>query len=268
VNDSPAPARVLVCIPTYNERDSVAKVVARVRAAVPDVEILVIDDNSPDGTGAVADGIAAADPVVHVLHRTGKSGLGSAYTAGFRWGIEQGYDVLVEMDADGSHQPEELASLLAPLEAGQADVVLGSRYVPGGKLVGWPRRREVLSRGGNTYVRLALGLPLRDATGGYRAYRADVLADLHLDVVASQGYCFQVDMVWRAWQAGAFVLEVPITFVERTEGVSKMTGPIVREALWRVTRWGVHDRWTATRRRKSARPAREAARRKATQARS
>ena len=231
--------RVLVCIPTYNERDNLPSVLDRVRAACPGVDVLVIDDASPDGTGELADAAAAANPQVHVLHRAEKSGLGTAYVVGFGWGLERGYDVLVEMDADGSHQPEELPRLLAALES--ADVVLGSRWVEGGVVNNWPRSRLWLSQGGNAYVRFALGLPLRDATGGYRAYRADVLRKLPLDEIASQGYCFQVDLVWQAWRAGFTVVEVPITFVERTLGKSKMSKAIVAEAFWRVTWWGARS---------------------------
>lgn len=236
--------KVLICIPTYNERGSLPGLVQRVRAAVPTANLLVLDDNSPDGTGAVADLIALRDDQVHVLHRPDKRGLGAAYVAGFGWGLERHYDVLVEMDADGSHQPEELPRLLAALE--HADVVLGSRWVAGGEVRNWPRSRLLLSRGGNAYTRFALGLPLRDATGGFRAYRAEVLRKLALDEVASQGYCFQVDLVWKAYEQGFVVEEVPITFVERTVGESKMSRAIVVEALWRVTQWGVTarlDRW-------------------------
>jgi len=236
--------RVLVCVPTYNERENLPTTLRRLRATRADVDILVIDDGSPDGTGAIADAAAALDPRMHVLHRDEKSGLGTAYILGFRWGLERGYDVLVEMDADGSHQPEELPRLLAALDpAGPvaADVVLGSRWVEGGVVRNWPRGRLLLSRGGNAYVRLALGLPLRDATGGYRAYRSEVLRTLALAKVASQGYCFQVDLVWQAWRSGYKVVEVPITFVERTLGQSKMSRSIVAEALWRVTWWGLRS---------------------------
>ncbi|MGH8894844.1 MAG: polyprenol monophosphomannose synthase [Actinomycetes bacterium] len=231
-------AGVLVIVPTYDERPNVERTVTRVRAAVPAADILVVDDASPDGTGEVADRIAAADEQVNVLHRVGKQGLGAAYLAGFGWGLSRDYEVLVEMDADGSHQPEQLPSLLAAVEEG-ADVVLGSRWVAGGSVVNWPRRRELLSRGGNTYVRLVLGLGLRDATGGFRAYRRATLEKLDLNGVASHGYCFQVDLARRAVGAGCTVVEVPIEFVEREHGVSKMSGAIVREALWRVTMWGL-----------------------------
>ena len=229
--------RLLVVMPTYNEAAVVRKVVERVRSAVPAADVLVVDDASPDGTGEIADRLADLDSHVHVLHRTRKEGLGRAYAAGFRWGLERDFDTLVEMDADGSHQPEELPRLLAALA--DADVVLGSRYVPGGRIVDWSWHREVLSRGGNRYTRIALGVPLRDATGGYRAYRSSAVRQLDLDTVASAGYCFQVDLAWRAVRAGLRVAEVPITFVERTEGTSKMSGAIVREALWEVTRWGI-----------------------------
>jgi apolipoprotein N-acyltransferase len=233
----PGLGRVLVCIPTYNERDSLPETVRRLRAAVPEVDVLVVDDGSPDGTGELADGLHLEDNAVNVLHRTAKSGLGAAYIAGFSWGMQRGYDVLVEMDADGSHQPEELPRLLEGLQT--SDVVLGSRWVPGGDVRNWPASRLWLSRGGNAYVRLALGMPLRDATGGYRAYRRHVLEALPLAEVASQGYCFQVDLVWQAWRSGFEVSEVPITFVERAMGESKMSRSIVLEAFWRVGWWGL-----------------------------
>lgn len=233
--------RVLVCIPTFDERSTLPVTVARLRTAVPEADVLVLDDASPDGTGEVADALAARDAAVHVEHRPGKAGLGAAYVAGFGWGLARGYDVLVEMDADGSHQPEELPRLLAALRT--ADVVLGSRWVDGGEVLNWPRSRWLVSRTGNAYVRVALGLPLGDATGGFRAYRREVLEALPLAEVSSQGYCFQVDLVWRAVRAGFQVVEIPITFVERTEGYSKMSRAIVGEALLRVTRWGLGTRF-------------------------
>ncbi|RJK93163.1 polyprenol monophosphomannose synthase [Vallicoccus soli] len=248
--------RVLVVVPTYDEAENITPIVRRVRAAVPDADVLVVDDASPDGTGEVAERLAAADPHVHVLHRTGKEGLGAAYRAGFAWGSERGYGVLVEMDADGSHQPEELPRLLEALRG--ADVVLGSRWVPGGRIENWPRSRVLLSRGGNTYTRLALGIDLRDATGGYRAYRSEVLDELDLASVASQGYCFQVDLAWRALERGRRVVEVPITFVERERGASKMSRAIVAEALWRVTAWGLAARGARLRGLLAPRTARDA----------
>ncbi|MFJ1703439.1 polyprenol monophosphomannose synthase [Kitasatospora sp. NPDC088346] len=232
--------KVLVIIPTYNEAENVERIVSRVRVAVPEVHVLVADDNSPDGTGDLADKIAAEDGNVHVLHRKGKEGLGAAYLAGFRWGIDQGYDVLVEMDADGSHQPEELSRLLTALRG--ADLVLGSRWVPGGAVVNWPKSRLLLSRGGSLYSRVLLDVPIKDVTGGYRAFRKETLLGLGMEQVASQGYCFQVDLAWRAVKAGFKVAEVPITFVEREHGASKMSRNIVVEALWRVTAWGVGAR--------------------------
>jgi dolichol-phosphate mannosyltransferase len=232
--------KALVIIPTYNEAENIKPIVSRVRAAVPEVDILVADDNSPDGTGKLADELAAADERVQVLHRKGKEGLGAAYMAGFRWGIEHGYGVLVEMDADGSHQPEELPRLLTALKG--ADLVLGSRWMPGGRVVNWPKSRELISRGGSTYSRLLLGVPMRDVTGGYRAFRAETLEGLGLDGVASAGYCFQVDLARRAVDAGFHVVEVPITFVDRELGDSKMSRDIFVEALWRVTAWGVESR--------------------------
>jgi dolichol-phosphate mannosyltransferase len=240
VSDRPGLGRVLVICPTYDERETLPGVAARLRDAVPEADLLVVDDASPDGTGAVADGLAARDAQVHVLHRPGKAGLGRAYVAGFAWAAERGYDVVVEMDADGSHAPEELPGLLAALA--DADVVLGSRWVPGGSVLRWPARRRLLSRGGNAYVRLVMGLPFADATGGFRAYQASVLEALPLDTVASEGYCFQVDLVRHAWAGGFEVVEVPITFTERAQGRSKMSRAIVVEALWRVTAWGLTDR--------------------------
>jgi dolichol-phosphate mannosyltransferase len=232
--------RVLVIIPTYNERENLPVVSERLFAAVPTVSLLVVDDGSPDGTGALADELAAADPRVHVLHRVAKAGLGGAYIAGFDWALGNGFDVVVEMDADGSHAPEQLPTLLAAL--GDADLVLGSRWVPGGAVVNWPRRRELLSRGGNVYTRILLGIPVKDATGGYRAFRRRVLEKIDYAAVASQGYCFQVDLAWRAVQAGFRVRELPITFAERERGESKMSGSIVREALVLTTIWGVRHR--------------------------
>ncbi len=244
MSDDPADfadlGNILVVVPTYNERENIGRIVGRTRHSVPGAHILIADDNSPDGTGHVADDLAAMDDHVRVMHRLGKEGLGAAYLAGFGWALENGYDVVVEMDADGSHRPEDLPLLLDALR--DADLVLGSRYVPGGEVVNWPKSREILSRGGNWYTRHALVVPLRDATGGYRAFRASTLRALPLDDVGSAGYIFQVDMAYRAIQQGLRVREVPITFVEREIGTSKMSGNIVREALWRVTVWGFRER--------------------------
>lgn len=232
--------RVLVIVPTYNEVENVERILDRLHTSVPTAHALVVDDRSPDGTGELAEKLATLDPRVHVLHRTAKAGLGPAYVAGFRWARARGYDVVVEMDADGSHAPEQLPQLLAAL--GSADLVLGSRYVPGGAVADWPVYRLLLSRIGNRYTRWALRLPLSDATGGYRAARGELIDSLPFDDVASQGYCFQVDWAWRAVRAGARVSEVPITFTERAFGRSKMSGSIVGEALVRVTVWGLKDR--------------------------
>lgn len=238
--------RTLVVVPTYDERESIPGALARLLEHVPAADVLVVDDGSPDGTGALVERIAADEEAatdrrrVQVMHRTGKLGLGTAYVAGFGWALERGYDVVVEMDADGSHRAQDLPALLA--EVDRADLVLGSRWVPGGSVVNWPKNRELLSRGANTYARLMLGIPVHDATGGFRAYRATLLARLPLHEVASRGYCFQVDMTVRAVRAGARVVEVPITFVERELGSSKMSRDIIVEALVKVTQWGVQER--------------------------
>jgi dolichol-phosphate mannosyltransferase len=240
MSDDATGRRVLVIIPTFNERENIAAIVRRVRAAVPAAHLLVVDDASPDGTGQLADELAAADERIHVLHRGGKAGLGAAYISGFGWGLANGFDVLVEMDADGSHAPEQLPRLLRALDG--ADLVIGSRWIPGGSVLDWPRRRELLSRGANLYTRLALGIDVHDATAGYRAYRRQVLEKIDYTAVSSQGYCFQIDLAWRTVNAGFRVVEAPITFSDRARGESKMSGAIVREALWRVSRWGVTHR--------------------------
>jgi dolichol-phosphate mannosyltransferase len=227
-------------MPTYEERQNLESIAARLRSAVPDADLLVVDDNSPDGTGDLADKLSEADPHIQVLHRTDKAGLGPAYIAGFRWALERGYDAVVEMDADGSHQPEQLPQLLAALAA--ADGVIGSRWIPGGKLLNWPKSREVLSRAANVYVRIMLGLKIKDATGGYRAYRASALRTISLDTVESAGYCFQIDLTLRMIQAGLRIVEVPITFVERERGASKMSQAIIGEAFLRVAQWAVSTR--------------------------
>ncbi|MEU4832946.1 polyprenol monophosphomannose synthase [Streptosporangium sp. NPDC023615] len=245
--------RVLVVVPTYNERENLPLIVRRLREAVPEAHLLIADDDSPDGTGAIADKLASDDELIHVLHRPGgKQGLGSAYIAGFRWGLAEGFDVLVEMDADGSHPPEALPALLKALARG-ADLAIGSRWVPGGKVVNWPASRQLLSRGANMYSRLALGLPVRDATAGFRAYRASTLEKIGLDDVESQGYCFQVDLTLRTAHKGLRIKEVPITFVERAVGASKMSRAIILEALWRVTVWGVAGLPARLRRRRERR---------------
>ncbi|MBM7503123.1 polyprenol monophosphomannose synthase [Agromyces aurantiacus] len=238
----------LVVIPTYNERENLPAIVARVRAAVPEASVLVVDDHSPDGTGELADGLAHVDPSVHVLHRRGKEGLGAAYLSAFEWALERGHDPVVQLDADGSHLPEELPRLLAALETPDAagrrpDLVIGSRWVPGGSVVNWPRHRMWLSRVGSAYSRIMLDLPVRDATGGYRVFRAEGLRRLHREDVHTRGYGFQVDMLWHAVMHGLSVVEVPITFVERELGRSKMSWGIVIEAIWQVTAWGFTRRF-------------------------
>jgi dolichol-phosphate mannosyltransferase len=243
-----SPLRALMVIPTYDEVDNLEPLVRRLRAAVPDVDLLVVDDSSPDGTGELADRLAAELDAVHVLHRTAKGGLGAAYRVGFAWALARDYDVIGEMDADGSHQPEQLPALFAAIEAG-ADLALGSRYVPGGAVVNWPLHRLGLSRGGNLYVRALLGIEVRDATSGFRLYRRETLAKIDLDSVRSTGYVFQTDMVARVLNAGLVVQEVPIEFVERVRGESKMSGAVAWESLWRITRWGVRERTAQVRRR-------------------
>jgi dolichol-phosphate mannosyltransferase len=243
----PGVGRVLVVIPTYNEADNIRLITERVRRAVPEADILVADDNSPDGTGAIADELSEADDHIFVLHRAGKEGLGAAYKAGFAWAKNKGYDAVVEMDADGSHAPEELPRLLDALK--DTDAVLGTRYIPGGSVRNWPMRRLLLSRGGNIYIRMALRMPFKDATGGYRAYRMPVLDEINVETVASTGYSFQVELAWRTYQAGFRIAEVPITFTEREHGVSKMSGNIFKEQLLRVTLWGLQARREVIRKR-------------------
>jgi len=235
-----ADQRMIMVIPTYNEAENLKGIIARLRSSVPDSHVLIVDDASPDGSGQLADEISMSDEHVHVLHRPAKQGLGAAYVAGFTWCLDRGFDVIGQMDADGSHRPEQLPCLVAALDG--ADAVLGSRWVPGGEVVNWPIARKFLSRGGNTYARLAMGIPVRDATGGFRVFRRHVLASVGLDDVASRGYCFQVDVIQRVLDTGFRVVEVPITFVEREHGVSKMSQRIVSEALLRVTVWGIERR--------------------------
>lgn len=236
----------IVAIPTYNERDNLERTVAEARDACPEADLLIVDDNSPDGTGELADGLAKTDDAVHVLHRDTKQGLGSAYLAAFAWARERDYSAVVEMDADGSHDPADLPRLLAALA--EADLAIGSRYVPGGKVRNWPLHRLALSRGAGVYTRLMLGLDVQDVTAGYRAYRLDALCGLGLDTVTSVGYCFQIDLTWRAWKAGMTIRELPITFTERRAGSSKMNRSITVEALRNVTRWGLAHRTRRLRR--------------------
>ncbi len=232
--------RVVMVIPTYNEALNLAWIVGRLREAQPGVDVMVVDDNSPDGTGKIADELAAADPAITVVHRTEKAGLGAAYLHGFQVALDAGYDVIGEMDADGSHQPEQLHLLLDALRS--ADLVIGSRWVPGGSVVNWPKSREFLSRGGNLYVRMLLGVKVRDATAGFRVFRRATLEAIDVASVQSTGYVFQTDMAWRTLRAGLTVVEVPIEFIERERGDSKMSGAVASESLKRITRWGLSER--------------------------
>ena len=229
-------AELLVVVPTYNERESLPGVIARIRAAVPGADVLIVDDNSPDGTGALADSLS--DEQVAVLHRPGKDGLGRAYLAGFEHAMRGGYSYVAEIDADGSHDPAELPAMLA-LAAHGADLVIGSRWVDGGAVRNWPWLRQAISRAGNGYSRVMLRSRIHDITAGFRVFRTAALQSLQLDSVSSQGYCFQVEMAWRLERSGAVVVEHPITFVERAQGRSKMHLGIVTEALLRVTGWGL-----------------------------
>jgi dolichol-phosphate mannosyltransferase len=239
--NAPAGERSLaVVIPTYDEVENLAWIVRRVRAAVPEADVWIFDDSSPDGTGEVADELAVRDPHVRVVHRAAKAGLGAAYLAAFPTVRAHGDALIAQMDADGSHLPEQLPALVAATE--DADVVLGSRWVPGGSVVNWPWFRQALSRGGNLYTRLLLGIPVRDATGGFRVFRREALERIDLTGVQSVGYCFQVDMAWRAVQAGLRVRELPIRFVERVRGESKMSPDVAAESLRRITRWGLRER--------------------------
>lgn len=233
--------KVLVIVPTYNELENIKIITKAIRTNVPQVDVLIVDDNSPDGTGQIADELSQMDPKIFVLHRKQKAGLGAAYLEGFAWAKNMEYDAVVEMDADGSHRPEDLIKILEKLA--NADVVLGSRWVSGGQVVNWPLHRKLLSQGGNLYTRMWLGIPIKDATGGFRAYRMQALEKIGLTDVQSQGYCFQVDMAWRAVKAGLKVVEVPIVFIERQLGESKMSGDIVKEALTKVTIWGLQKRF-------------------------
>jgi len=238
--------RVVMVIPTYNESLNLAWIVGRLREAQPGVDVMVVDDNSPDGTGKIADELAAADPQVTVVHRTEKAGLGAAYINGFRVALEAGYDVIGEMDADGSHQPEQLHRLLDALRT--ADLVIGSRWIPGGSVVNWPKSREFLSRGGNLYVRMLLGVKVRDATAGFRVFKRATLEAIDVETVESTGYVFQTDMAYRTLKAGLRIVEVPIEFIERERGDSKMSGSVASESLKRITRWGLSERRAQVRR--------------------
>jgi dolichol-phosphate mannosyltransferase len=231
----------LVAVPTYNECDNLERTVAIARRSCPEADVLVVDDDSPDGTGEIADSLAADDEGVHVLHRPEKRGLGAAYLAAFEWAARHGYRTVVEMDADGSHDPADLPRLLSAVDEG-ADLAIGSRYVPGGEVRNWPFHRLALSRGAGMYTRFMLGLDVQDVTAGYRAYRLEALGKLDLGTVTSVGYCFQIDLTWRAVKAGLAITEVPITFTERRAGASKMNRSITVEALRNVTRWGVAHR--------------------------
>lgn len=234
--------RALVVIPTYNEAENVETVLRQVKAAAPEVAVLVVDDASPDGTADLAEAVGAALGDVHVLRRAGKQGLGTAYRAGFRWGLERSAPILVEMDADLQHDPAALPGLLAPIEADGADLVIGSRYVPGGSIPRWRWHRRMLSRWGNRYAGAVLGLGVRDATSGFRAYRADALRRVNLDAVRADGYGFQIEMAYQVARSGGRVAEVPIRFGERSFGTSKMSGRIVVEALLLVSWWALRDR--------------------------
>lgn len=229
--------KYLVVFPTYNELESLPVVLERLFAHNPQVSVLIVDDASPDGTGELADRMAKSDARIQVLHRDAKNGLGAAYIAGFRLGLSQGFDYLIEMDADGSHRSQDLVKLIEA--STNADLVIGSRWVRGGAVENWAWHRVALSRFGNLYARTLLGVKIRDMTAGFRVFRAELLVKLIETEVASAGYSFQIEMAWRASKAGAAITEVPITFVEREFGSSKMSSAIVREALWLITRWGL-----------------------------
>jgi len=229
--------KFLVVLPTYNEIDSLPLVLERLFERNPQVSVLIVDDASPDGTGRLADRLAKADARIQVLHRDEKNGLGAAYIAGFRLGLSQGFEFLIEMDADGSHRAQDLATLIEA--SAKADLVIGSRWVRGGAVENWAWHRVALSRVGNLYARKMLGVSIRDMTAGFRVFRAGLLKQLIEAEVTSVGYAFQIEMAWRSAELGARVTEVPITFVEREFGTSKMSSAIVREALWLITRWGL-----------------------------
>jgi len=231
--------KALVVIPTYNERENLTELLRQIFAQGLPLEVLIIDDNSPDGTGAVADGLAQADPRVHVMHRAAKMGLGSAYVAGFRYALERDYDAVFEMDADFSHNPESLPVFLRELES--ADLVVGSRYLHGVTVVNWPLKRLVLSYGANVYSRVITGIPIKDLTGGFKCFRRLVLESVDLSRVRSDGYGFQIEMNYKAWRKGFRIKEIPIMFVDRRAGESKMNRRIVWEAAWMVWRLRILD---------------------------
>lgn len=248
----PSLPRVLVIVPTYDEIESLPTIVTRIRAAVPDADVMVMDDASPDGTGELADRMAAADPQLSVQHRPGKGGLGPAYVDGFSRGIAAGYDVLIQIDADGSHPPERLPEMIKTLWADAGiGLVIGSRWVAGGSVVDWPMRRELLSRAANVYANAALEIGIKDMTAGFRVYRASSVARLELSSLQSKGYCFQIDMTRRIRDSGVRIVELPIEFRDRAAGTSKMSGGIVVEAMKMVTLWGIRRRVRLLRRRRA-----------------
>lgn len=232
----------LVVLPTYQEAENIRPILERIRRAIPEASVLVVDDGSPDGTADLAEAAGAELGQIEVLRRTEKSGLGPAYRAGFTWGLDRGHDVLVEMDADGQHDPDVLPELIEAVSTGGHDLAIGSRYIPGGAVPGWPASRRLLSRWGNRYIGLMLRMPVKDATAGFRAYRASILERIGLDRVRADGYGFQIEMAYEVARAGGSIVEIPITFGNRTRGESKMAPNIVTEALVLVTRWGIRDR--------------------------
>lgn len=241
----------LVVLPTYQEAENIRTVLERIRAASPETHVLVVDDGSPDGTADLAEQVGEEIGRVDVLRRSRKSGLGPAYRAGFAWGLDQGHDPILEMDADLQHDPEVVPLLIEATSLADHDLAIGSRYVPGGAIDGWPVSRQLLSRWGNRYIGFMLSLPVRDATAGFRSYRAEILRKIDLDGVRADGYGFQIEMAYAVARAGGRITEIPITFHQRRSGVSKMSPAIVSEALRLVTRWGVRDRIDRLRRRRA-----------------
>lgn len=239
----------LVVLPTYQEAENIRDVLVRIRAALPEAHVLVVDDGSPDGTADLAAEVGKELDQIDVMRRVEKAGLGPAYRAGFNWGLDRGYDILIEMDADLSHDPDVLPQLIAAVTDGGADLAIGSRYVPGGEVPGWPTNRRLLSQWGNRYISMMLRLPVRDATAGFRAYRRSIIEKIGLERVRADGYGFQIEMVYEVTKAGGVITEIPIIFRDRVKGVSKMSPNIVTEALVLVTRWGMRDRLNRFRRR-------------------